>query len=97
MAQALMGSYLPPAATTKFLGIRIQAGFNGDAKGAFDESYAVAIPFFWLVCVLPACVLGLWLWRIRAEKIRRRAGSCAGCSYDLRASKDRCPECGREI
>jgi hypothetical protein len=72
MAKALMGSYLPPAATTKFLGVRIQASFSGDAKGAFDESYAVAIPFFWLVCVLPACVLGLWLWRPRGIVRRLR-------------------------
>jgi hypothetical protein len=47
-----------------------------------------------MLSVLPL----LWLMRLtytRASKrLRRRAGLCPTCGYDLRASPQRCPECG---
>jgi hypothetical protein len=39
----------------------------------------------------------VWLLRRRTARSRTARGLCAGCGYDLRASREfgRCPECGR--
>jgi hypothetical protein len=36
-------------------------------------------------------------WRMRAARMRKAAGLCILCGYDLRASTQRCPECGAII
>jgi hypothetical protein len=44
--------------------------------------------------------LAAWIDQQRARRRTqrlRRTGCCPACGYDLRASKDRCPECGRPI
>ena len=56
----------------------------------------VGIPY-WMLAVL--CGLPLLLG-LRTFWLRRKwgtAGICGGCGYDLRATTDRCPECGKSV
>jgi hypothetical protein len=44
--------------------------------------------------VLFAVLSVLWLKRYAAKRRRAQFGLCPACGYDLRATPDRCPECG---
>lgn len=73
--------------------------FTQDRTGAmmFDGyGWGVFVPH-WVLAVVFGIFPG---WRfvieLRLRKQRRLVGMgrCAGCGYDLRATPDRCPECG---
>ena len=72
-------------------------GFQGqwtDSGPLYRNVYrSAAIPFyalFLLSTVLPL----VWIRRRRRAAIVKAAGLCPSCGYDLRATPDRCPECG---
>jgi hypothetical protein len=48
----------------------------------------------WLLTGIAAMLPLYWLARRLASSRQRRRGFCLVCSYDLRATPDRCPECG---
>ena len=48
-----------------------------------------------LPLIVPLVLPALWLVRRRLRRTRD-AGLCLRCGYDLRATPDRCPECGTE-
>lgn len=62
----------------------------------YHDTTALCIPYWGLVtaaALLPAAWLLATLRRmVRGRRIGR--GLCAACGYDLRATPDRCPECG---
>lgn len=58
--------------------------------------FAIAFPY-WFLCLLSMPLPLAWTMRLRnRRRVARRAASglCVGCGYDLRATPDRCPECG---
>ena len=62
-----------------------------------DGSGEVAVPLW--APLAASCVLG-WAARrgtVAAKRSRTLRGTCPDCNYDLRASADRCPECGRPM
>ena len=61
---------------------------------AYNEYGTLIEAPFWLP-VLLTLVLPITLGILRAKAHRRnRRGLCRACGYDLRATPDRCPECG---
>ena len=72
---------------------------DGSPVVPWPMSYGANVPL-----LVPAGLLAIWplaagmrrganRWATR----RRRAGRCPACGYDLRASPERCPECGRPV
>ena len=60
------------------------------------DTWAVCIPFWFLLAIFSVLPL---IWIIRHYRIhsRVRMDRCSSCGYDLRATPDRCPECGKAV
>ena len=74
----------------KILGVEVISG------PIYDTTFrTVLVPYAYFV--IPAAALALLAVRAaRIARQRRRERCCPDCGYDLRASPDRCPECGRD-
>jgi 4-amino-4-deoxy-L-arabinose transferase-like glycosyltransferase len=88
----LVAPYLGSTAR-RFLGFAFVDDRSPDGS---TRRTALAIPYWSIVLLLPIPLL-LALLRARRRRWRQRHAHCLTCGYDLRASQDRCPECGTAI
>jgi hypothetical protein len=68
-----------------------RGGISIRRSGSPFNSWLVALPFWSLVGITAICPL-LWMRRALRPKVPYR---CTHCGYDLRATPDLCPECGK--
>ena len=78
-----------------WLGIGTRSGTGGNSVSRVQNT-RIVFPFWLLGCVC-AIVPARTMWAVSKKMHRRRRGYCLQCGYDLRASSDRCPECGTAI
>ena len=76
-------------------GFVVTASTHVDANGVATRHRYVEVPYWFLAAVMGVPTLWVIRGAWRHIRSRHRPGHCAGCGYDLRASDDRCPECGR--
>jgi hypothetical protein len=93
------GPYYSSAPRAQFLptGSWLQRrGFGfAPATQPWDPDLVVSLPNWFLAAML-AILPSLQIRAALRLRHRRREGLCLQCGYDLRASPDRCPECGAE-
>ena len=80
-----------PLSSTR-LGLNARWGDSGWYVGRAHH-VDVTCPY-WLPLLVSSALPALWLWATIRRARRPKEGLCPACGYDLRATPDRCPECG---
>jgi hypothetical protein len=82
-----------PALPTRYAWLTTLGFYSDSIVRPALVSRGVIIPH-WSLCAATAILPAIHLFVWRRRRRRARPGLCQICGYDLRASPDRCPECG---
>ena len=61
-----------------------------------DWVFSITIPY-WALVLFSSAWPTIWLVGRLRHRRKTKSGCCPACGYDLRATPERCPECGRAI
>jgi hypothetical protein len=67
--------------------------FQRYSQPGYMIGYALVIRL-WIVALTTSVLPLIWLQKRIVNRRREMTGFCRNCGYDLRATPDRCPECG---
>lgn len=70
----------------------LYSGFGG-SPFILTHHRLIVVPY-WSPALLFGILPTIWTWRFVKSGHRRKLGHCPRCNYDLRATPQRCPECG---
>lgn len=76
---------------TQFVGYYVPNGLGDDFPASLLVHWSIP---YWILVTAAIVLPCTWFYVFR---VRVRKGCCRKCGYDLRASKERCPECGTPI
>ena len=85
-----------PSMTAEIIGGRVRStgGLTFTSWEFGPHKYRGVSVDLWPVVTLAALLPGLYLTRLIIRRRTTKLGHCPNCNYDLRATPDRCPECG---
>jgi len=68
------------------------AAYRDDVNSMYPGYYLMAP--FWFLAALTVLLPAIWVTKAARRSRHRASGRCVVCGYDLRATPERCPECG---
>ena len=84
---------LPRRSLWNRLGFHHYSGQGFMTSFSSESTDGIVVPA-WLAAVILGILPLVWVRRVVGDRRRSREGFCPCCGYDMRATPERCPECG---